>query len=278
VTRQGVVYLAETVGEIEVRKPRNDPIRPAEQRLLEDLAAQAGLAMHNLRLAVELQHRLDQIRRQAEELESSQNRIMTADLWAQLKLRRELGGRVESALTASGEILGEAERSLFFDQTKVEELLHGALLEARRALDELRELSRGVFPPLLTEEGIVVALRSQIRRTDWRVRFSVSPGAESHRFDSHTESAVYFCCVEALKHLGREPEAEPVDLELATSNGSVTFSLGANTPSFEMPVPTEVLQEMADRVEALGGTIAVRQGTAEGVRITGEIRAAGRGD
>ncbi len=271
VTKQPVVYLDESVGEIEVRKPRNDPLRPSEERLLSDLAAQAGLAMHKLRLTVELQHRLDQIRRQAEELENSQNRIMTADLWAQLKLKRELGGRVESALTASGEILGEAERTLFKDQTKVEGLLQGAVREARRALDELRELSRGVFPPLLSEEGIVVALRSQIRRTDWRVRFSVSPGAEAQRFDSHTESAVYFCCVEALKHLSEGAEERLLELELTTEKKATHFAVAAPSASFEMPMPAGILQEMADRVEALGGTLDVRQGTAGGTRISGQI-------
>ena len=271
ITRQEVIHADTVVGEIEILKARDDPIRPYEAKLLSDLAAQAGLALRNLRLGLELQNHLAQIRRQAEELESSQNRIMTAHLWAQLKLERELHERVERGVVASGQILLQAEQNTNRESDVLQQLLDLAVDEARSALDELRELSRGVFPPLLGEEGIVPALRSQIRKTDWRVHLELSGGIEEQRFNPHAEAAVYFCCVETMKHLSASRDAPPLVVELNAAGDVATFKIRAQTSAFGTTIPTHLLLEMADRVEALEGTLEVRQGTSEGTVVIGEV-------
>jgi len=271
VTKQSVVHQDSILGEIEVTKPANDPLRASEQRLLNDLASASGAALGKLKLNVELQRRLEQIRHQAEELASSRNRIETADVTAQLELERELRDRVESVVQSAGAKIAEAERSLENPDLAIH--LNEAFEDARRGLEELREIAHGVFPPLLSEEGLVVALRSQIRRSEWRVRTDFSGDVVERRFDASTESAVYFCCVESMKRLSAAATESPVHLTIEGNSRGVSFAVSAQPRAFDMVIPPTVLQEMADRVEAVDGSLDIRQGSSQGIRIMGDIPA-----
>lgn len=269
-TKQEVLHLGELVGEIEIRKAPGDDMRASEVRLLSDLAAQAGLAFHNLRLTAELQNRLDEIRRQTEELAASQRRILTAELWTRLRLERELHGKVGRLVVTTGELLREAEHSLG-DITVSGRLLNQAADEARTALEEVRDLARGIFPTLLSEEGVVTALRAQLKKSQWPVRLQVQAGMEAERFDEHSEAAAYFCCVRAIEHLSG-PDSLPLELDLMITNGRVRFSARSVEPAFRKALEGPQWQEMADRVEALGGSLEISQGTG-GTVLSGEVPA-----
>ena len=117
-------------------------------------------------------------------------------------------------------------------------------------LEELRELARGIYPPVLEAEGLAAALRGQLARV------SPSVAIESDaidRYPSEIEAAIYFCCVEALQDV-----AGPAAVRLGGHDGGVDFSISGCGPLDGR------LQRMEDRVEALGGTLQFAGGTLGG--------------
>jgi GAF domain-containing protein len=150
-----VGYQGEPVGDLVVTKPANDPLTPAEQDLLRDLAAQAGLALHNVRLTEELGIRLGELDEQAAALRVSRERLVTARDAQRRGLQRDIHEGPERQL------LDIRQRLHGVDEP---EELDELIVHANDTLDGLRDLARGIFPPLLAEQGIVAALRAHIRK------------------------------------------------------------------------------------------------------------------
>jgi signal transduction histidine kinase len=240
-----VSYHGQRVGEIAVRENPGQSITPGEGRLLTDLAAQAGLVLHNVRLTAELEARLADISAQASELAVSRQRIVTA----QETERRRLGGQIRAGvkrdLEATVAQLGEVEQLLTNDAATAAERLDRLTAETQRTLEALRELAHGVFPPLLADKGIVAALKAHTRKTPSLLSIEVPPDLVDARFDPGVEAAVYFCCTEALR--GADG---PASVRLLANNGALTFTIdgvaGLNGR----------LEGLRDRVEALGGSLA----------------------
>ena len=240
-----ISYGGERVGEIAVRESPGQPITPGETRLLTDLAAQAGLVLHNVRLTVELQARLADISAQAAELRASRQRIVTAQETERRRLGSEIRAGVQRELEATSQQLDEVERLLGDDGAAAAERLEALTTETQSTLDGLRELARGIFPPLLADKGIVAALQAHARKA--AVHASIESPAElgGTRFDPGVEAAVYFCCTEALRAADG-----PATVHLMAGAGVLTFAIDG------VAALDGRLEGLRDRVEALGGTLA----------------------
>jgi signal transduction histidine kinase len=239
-----VSYRAAPIGEIAVRENPGQPITAGEGRLLADLAGQAGLVLHNVRLTAELQARLADISAQAVELRASRQRIVTAQEGERRRLGREIRTGVQHDLETTAAQLDDVEHLLGSDATAASARLEALVHETQRTLDALRELARGVFPSLLADQGIVPALEAHTRKTTSPASIQVDAGMAGARFDPGVEAAVYFCCTEGLR--GFE---EPAAVHLAANDGVLTFTIdGAAALNGR-------LEGLRDRVEALGGAL-----------------------
>jgi signal transduction histidine kinase len=241
-----VVHGGERVGEIAVEQPAGEPLSSSQRLLLGDLALQAGLAFRNLRLTAELRQRVDQISARARELRESRERLVTA---ADAQ-RRRVDGAIQAGtrrqLEAIAGRLGEAEELLGRDPPQAGRLLNQLADEAQAALDGLRDLARGIFPPLLADRGLVAAVEAHLRKVGLAAELRVGPEVAGSRFDPQVEAALYFCCVEALQAAGGDGD-QPVAIGLEASDGWLELTAPAPGPAS--------LRDLADRVEAVSGTV-----------------------
>src|ERR1700674_3732258 len=233
-----------------------------EQKLVTDLAGQAGLVLKNVGLNQELLARL-------EDLRASRQRLVTAQDEERRLLERDLHDGAQQHLVALKIKLGLAE-AVAQPETKVRTLITQLKQDADDALDTMRELARGIYPPLLASDGLEAALRSQIRRITVPIDVQVDDVPRQPR---EVEGAVYFCCLEALQNVAKYAEANRVSLRLWTEDANLAFSVQDDGKGFDpMTVPQgSGLQNMRDRVEALGGSLEVRSVPGQGTAIEGRV-------
>jgi len=265
-----VMHRGEPVGEISVAKPPGDPLTPAEERLLADLASEAGLALHNVRLTVELEAGLEEISAQAAELRASRERIVAAQDAAARRLERNIHDGAQQQLVSLMIWLRVAEGLVELDPVATREALGRLKSDAADALDNLRDLARGIYPALLADKGLGPAIVAQANKTGLSVAIEYEG---LRRYSPETEFAVYFCCLEALQNVAKYAASSRVLMCLEDRDGWLTFSVADDGGGFD-PERTprgSGLQNMADRLAAIGGTLEVRSGPAAGTTISGRV-------
>jgi signal transduction histidine kinase len=149
--------------------------------------------------------------------------------------------------------------------------LDGLQAQATDALENLRDLARGIYPPLLADQGLVVALEGQARKAALPVEVE---GEGIGRYPQEVEAAVYFCCLEALQNVAKYANASTARVRLADLDGTVTFEVTDDGTGFDpehTPLGTG-LQGMRDRLEALGGTLMIGSTPDRGTTVGGTIR------
>jgi len=156
------------------------------------------------------------------------------------------------------------------DPGKAEELVDQLQADARDALDDLRDLARGIYPPLLADKGLAAALEAQARKVPFPVR--VEPNGIG-RYPAEAEATAYFCVLEALQNAAKYAEASAATVRLGQEDGHLVFSVADDGRGFDTVTtpPGSGLQNMADRVEALGGTLEVSSTPRVGTTISGSI-------
>ena len=251
-----VRHLGELLGALSVTMPASDPMNPSKERLVRDLAAQAGLVLRNVRLI--------------EELRASRRRIVTAQDERAKQLERNLHDGAQQQLVALGVQLALARRLAERDAPEMAATLDGLQTAATDALENLRDLARGIYPPLLADQGLLVALEAQARKAALPVEVE---GGGIGRYPQEVEAAVYFCCLEALQNVAKYANASSAHVRLADEGGSITFEVADDGTGFD-PGRTSFgtgLQGMKDRLEALGGTLEIRSRPGSGTRVTGGV-------
>jgi signal transduction histidine kinase len=249
-----ILYRGELVGEIAIGKRPGESLTAPETSLLLDLASQAGLVLHNVRLTSELRARLEEITDQAAQLRASRYRIVAARQTEQQRLEGEIRGSVQGGLESIKAELSRAERLLVQDPAQASAAVDGLTAQTQAALDQLRELARGIFPPLLADRGLVSALQAHLRKGEVHVSIDAAAGLATTRLDPSVEAAVYFACIEAL----RRATASTI-IRLADEGGELRFTVNgiASVMNGEM-------QDSQDRIAAVGGTLEIREEAVSG--------------
>ena len=248
----------ELLGALSVSMPANEPMNPAKERLLRDLAGQAGLGLRNVRLV--------------EELRASRRRIVTGQDERAKRLERNLHDGAQQQLVALGVQLALAQRLASKDAPQVGEMLEQLKTQATDALDNLRDLARGIYSPLLADQGLVAALEAQARKAAIPVDVQ---GSGIDRYPQEVEAAVYFCCLEALQNVAKYANATRAHVRLLGDASTVTFEVtddGAGFDQEHTPLGSG-MQGMRDRLEAVGGSLDVRSTPGAGTTVIGTIRA-----
>jgi signal transduction histidine kinase len=273
VTTIPVVYHGEEIGRISIAKPPNETLSPAEQRLLRDLASQAGLALHNVRLTQELEARLLEIDEQSRQLEVSRERLVTARDAQRRGLERDIREGPERRLIALNAAVRETVALVPRAPAEAESLLDQLGTDANVTLEGLRDLARGVFPPLLADKGIGPALEAHVRKVGANATVEPAPGFSDERFDPNVEAAVYFCCLQALQNVIRHADNARAVVTLGRRDGAVTFEVSDEGSGFDIAATDRGvgLQIVQDRVDALDGDVRIESAPGRGTRVAGKI-------
>src|SRR4249919_1550699 len=246
----------ELLGALSVAMPPSDPMNPSKERLVRDLASQAGLVIRNVRLV--------------EELRASQRRLVTAQDQERRRLERNIHDGAQQQLVALSVKTRLARDLTTRDPGKAAEMLTQIDAEIQTALDDLRDLARGIYPPLLIDEGLAAALDAQARRSP--VPTTVRADGLG-RYAPEVEAAVYFSCLEALQNVAKYSQASSATVILAKSNGHLTFEVVDDGRGFD-PAAERTgtgLQGIADRLGALHGEVTIRSKPGAGTRVRGRI-------
>jgi signal transduction histidine kinase len=249
----------ELLGALTVAMPAAESLSKDGEQLVTDLAGQAGLVLRNVRLV--------------EELQESRRRIVTAQDERARKLERDIHDGAQQQLVALSVKLGLVEQFAARDEAKAGALIAELKSDAADTLENVRDLARGIYPPLLADQGLGAALESQARKSP--VPISVeTDGVE--RYSHDVEAAVYFCALEALNNLAKYASASRATVALAQRNGTLTFAVSDDGVGFSVGGGTSGgtgLQGMADRLEAIGGALEIRSAPGEGTTILGRVPA-----
>jgi signal transduction histidine kinase len=258
-----VRHQGELLGALSVNKRRGEALTPIEQKLVDDLAHQAGLVLKNVGLSADLQARLDELR-------ASRQRLVHAQDMERRRLERNLHDGAQQHLVALKVKLGLAEMLVSRDPAKAAVTLEQLKCDADDALETLRDLARGIYPPLLADKGLVVALESQARKATVPVHVNAD-GVD--RYAQDVEATVYFCVLEALQNVQKYATASEVQVRVSASNNMLTFEVADDGTGFdaERTKTGAGLTNMRDRLEALGGSVLVTSEVGAGTRIRGEV-------
>jgi signal transduction histidine kinase len=142
--------------------------------------------------------------------------------------------------------------------------------ETRAALEDLRDLARGIYPPLLADKGLPAAIEAQARKAS--VPTSVAADGIG-RYPQGVESAVYFCTLEALNNVAKYADAATAEIRLSQENGVLSFSVLDDGRGFDTTIASTGtgLQGMADRIDAVGGELSVESAPGRGTTVAGRI-------
>jgi signal transduction histidine kinase len=256
----------EVLGALSLEKPRNEPLTPTEDKLLQDLASQAGLVLRNVRLTAELRSTIDELR-------ASRRRLVEAQDEERRKIERNIHDGAQQQLVALTIKARLAEQMIERDPAKARDLVVQIGTETTGTLEDLRDLARGIYPPLLADKGLAAALEAQGRKA--AVPVAVKADGVG-RLDRDVEAGVYFCVLEALNNVAKYAGASRVDVRLGWQDGEVAFEVSDDGVGFD-PAARGYgtgLRGMADRLEALGGTLEVQSAPRAGTKILGRVPAA----
>jgi signal transduction histidine kinase len=258
-----VRHQDELLGALSVTKRRGEGLTPVEEKLLDDLAHQAGLVLKNVGLTADLQRRL-------EELRASRQRLVSAQDEERRRLERNLHDGAQQHLVALKVKLGLAEMLASKDPEKAKATLEQLKADTDEALETLRDLARGIYPPLLAEKGLPAALESQARKATVPV---VVDATGIDRYSQDVEATVYFCVLEALQNVQKYANATEAVVRLRESDGLLQFEVRDNGDGFDAAHVRRGsgLTNMADRLDSIEGTLRLTSSPGTGSSLAAAI-------
>ena len=268
-----IAHAGELLGIIVLQLPAgSDPFGADDDRVLTELARQVGLALHNVQLDSALQASLHELQQRNVELQDSRLRIVTAGDTERRKLERNLHDGAQQRLVAMAVKLRIAEDLVDEDPDDAVATIVELRENLKDAITELRALAHGIYPPLLSSDGLAEALPSAAGRA------ALSTMVETRgigRYNPEIEATVYFCCMEAMQNAGKHagPDADMI-IRVSESDGSLTFEAQDDGAGFDMAALSATghgFQNLTDRLGAVGGRLEVTSAPGVGTTIRGIV-------
>jgi signal transduction histidine kinase len=234
---------------------RDDP------SLVRAAAAAAALQLENERLEAELRARV-------EELQTSRARLVEVSMGERRRLERDLHDGAQQRLVALSLQLGLARRKLQSDPATGAQMLDEARTELGRALEELRELARGIHPAILTDRGLGAALHALAERAPLPVDLHQMP---EDRLPPAVEAAAYFVVAESLTNVAKYSDAEHASVRVGREDGFAVVEVSDDGVGGADPAAGTGLRGLADRLAALDGRLEVQSPPGGGTVIRANI-------
>ena len=232
-----------------------------DAELMLSVAVAAGFSIENERLQAQLHARVEELRR-------SRARIVEVGTAERRRLERNLHDGAQQRLVALSLTLRLAQGRLRKDPDGAEKLLGGAQDELGRALEELRELARGIHPAVLSDRGLKAALEGLAGRSPVPVELEGTP---PERLPPPVEAAAYFVVAEALTNVVKYANATQARVSVSRSNGHAIVEIADDGVGGADPGRGSGLRGLADRVSALDGRLELRSPEGAGTLLRAEI-------
>ena len=239
----------------------HDPFLDDNAELVQSVCAAASLALENERLQAELRARLV-------DLQASRARLVGATDAERRRIERDLHDGTQQRLVSIAMSLGLLESKLPAQEGEARPLLRETRQALTLALEELRELTHGINPPLLVERGLAAALDELCRRAalPTHVRLDLA-----RRLPDEAESAAYFVASEAITNAAKHSHAREVRVVAVYAAGTLTVEVADDGIGGAGAAGGSGLRGLADRVEALGGSFTVSSPPGRGTTLHAEI-------
>jgi signal transduction histidine kinase len=259
-----VTHGSETVAEIEVEGS-------GDRGLTEALTGQAGLALRTLRLSADLAVRLRQLEEQAAELAASRTRLVQAQEAERRHLERDLHDGIQQDLVVLVAKARLARNQLARDPSLAAATLADLQSSAQQAIADLRSLTRGIHPAILSSRGLVEAIDSMAARMPVGVRVDADPTLREVRYAPEIEGAAYFVVAEGLANVLKHAGATEASVTIRAGGSCLRLAIADDGHGFDLKATQESgLRGLRDRVAALGGKVELvsgRSGTSLAVSL-----------
>ena len=261
-----VRHAGELLALLRVQQPVGSPMTPLEDRLFTGLAAQAGLVLHSIRLRAELAARRDELAARGIELSASRQRLIETQDGERIRLERDIHDGAQQHLVALAVNLRLAETLSSGAPDRAAVLLGQQADASREAINLLVRLSRGIYPQLLTDKGLVTALRAAVAVSPIPITINVD---DLPQLTTSTEAALYFCCMEAVQNAAKHSRATGITVTLRQGGKVVSLTVSDDGEGFD---PAEIdwgtgLQNKRDRIDSAGGTLDMRSARGRGTQV-----------
>lgn len=244
-----IQHDGEVLGALTIETSRGHMLTPTELVLVSDLAGSAALVMRQLRLDAALEAK-------AAELQESRRRLVDAQDTERRRLERDLHDGAQQLVVALKVKLGLARRLAEREGSeRAATLIDETANDTQLAIDQIRTLARGIYPPLLQSDGLAAAVPSLAALSLLDVRVDVDV-TRRHRLQ--LEGAVYFCISEALTNAAKHGRG-PVHVAVSDTAVALSFEVTDSGPGFDVAgaATGAGLRNMADRIDTLGGTFTL---------------------
>ncbi len=262
----------QTLGVLRLQERPGLVLTSVEERLFTGLAAQAGLALRQVGLLAELEDRRAELLAGAEELTASRERLIQMQDGERRQLERDIHDGAQQHLLALTVNLRLAERIAARSPERAARLLAAQADAAHDAIETLSSLSRGIYPRLLSDDGLIPALRSAVATSPIPVTVD---NDSVGRLPAPIEAALYFCCMEAVQNAAKHADAGAVTVRVSEDLGSWRLVVTDDGTGFE---PSQSngdgigLRGLRDLIREAGGRLDVRTTKGEGTTVHLEVR------
>jgi signal transduction histidine kinase len=245
----------ELLGAISLTLPPGRALTPTEDRLLADVAAQAGLVLTNVRLL--------------EQLKASRQRLVAAQDEERRRIERDLHDGVQQRLVTLALTLRMAAANAgTLPRAGLGETLGGAAQEATATLAELRRLARGIHPSIVTEGGLAAAIESVVERAPLPVELRLG---EVEGLPTSVEVTVYYLVAEALTNVAKHADAAAATVTVEREGDRLRVEVGDDGIGGANASAGSGLVGITDRIAALGGVLEIASPAQAGTRLRAEI-------
>ena len=267
-----LVHGEERIGEIDCGPKRDGAFSTQDQELLTAIGLQAALAIRNTALTAELAERLAEIEHQTQELTASRTRLVQAEEAGRRRIERDIHDGVQQQLVALLAKLRLARNQIGRGSEQAATTLAELQEDTRQALDDLRELARGIHPAVLSDRGLLEAIEARVARLPIDVRIETDGLARGTRLPEAVEGAAYFLACEGLANTLKYSGAKHACVRLATTPTRMQVEVADDGRGFDPAgVTRSGLRGLADRIEAVGGSLRIVSRPGEGTRVSAEL-------
>jgi signal transduction histidine kinase len=271
-----VRHGGQVLGVFRLQERPDLPLTTVEERLFSGLAAQAGLVLRLVGLRAELAARHDDLVARAAELRASRERLIETQDAERRRLERDIHDGAQQHLVALAVNLRLAETVAARSPERAARVLADQAVAAREAIDTLSQLSRGIYPRLLAEDGLVPALRAAVSTSAVPVTVEAGPG----RPPGGVEAALYFFAMEAVQNAAKHAGASAVTVRLGLEGDAragrwrlavTDDGVGFDAAGAEAAGGGAGLSNMRDRLDAVGGSVRLVSSPGQGTTVVAEV-------